>query len=636
MKEKMVTRRCFLRGVGIGLAALSGLSLQNGYAMTLLAEDESQSLSGKASSKVVILCYHDVGKLKTEYAMTPENLDSHFAYLQAQGYHPISLEQYIAASKGEEGLPDKPVLLSFDDGYRSLYTEIFPLLKKYNYPAMMAIVTSWPDGYTNAELGPIVTWDQLREMDQSGLVALASHSQDSHRYQTINAYGDSNQMLESFSYRNGSYETIMEFKERVRSDFHQSQVAFVKYLGHKVKALVWPFGCYNQFAREIGQQEGFEAFFGLGDGLNKLPGTNSLLNAKRVIVMNNPSVNDFAKILQNAGASFIVNAAQLDIDMIYDADSVQMEQNLNQAISRFGDSKINVVFLQTFSDPDGKGNIESVYFHTDKAPVKADVFGHVASRLGNAGFRVYAWLPTLSNQWLLKEHPEAAVVAEPAKNLGWYKRVTPFSPLISQALSELVGDLMAYSNLDGILFQDDMYLNDFEDYSPAAKKAFLEVTGRELTPETLKDKELCSQWMHMKTDALTNLTLQLIKTAKQYHPSLKTARNLYPSLITESSSQEWFAQNYQDYLRHYDYTVVMAYPYLEKQYDRPIAWLKDLASKALSDKANVKKVVFKLQTYDWNTNKWLSATELRQQQAALRDQGALHFAYYPENIFGEE
>ncbi|MCE5286604.1 MAG: poly-beta-1,6-N-acetyl-D-glucosamine N-deacetylase PgaB [Pelosinus sp.] len=594
--------------------------------------------AGVGAQDVAILCYHDVGigKLRNEYAMTLENLEAHFAYIRDNGYHPISVEQYIAANRGEMTLPDKPVLLSFDDGYASWYKTVFPLLKKYNYPAMLAIITSMPDAYNPSELGPVLSWQQIKEMDDSGLISFASHSHDSHRYQPMNPFGDSEQKMESFGYANGRYESEHQFKARIKSDLSQSQAAFAQHLGHTVKAMVWPFGSYNQIAREIGQEQGFEAFFGLGGGFNKLS-PDTLLNSKRGIVMNNMNVTEFAGFLRSGGLDHrVINGAQLDIDMIYDKDPAQMELNISEAIRRFDEAKINTVFLQTFSDSDGSGNIQSVYFKTEQAPVKADVFSHIASRLRSDGIWVFAWLPTLSNQWLLKSYPEAQVTAQPSKNAGWYKRVTPFSPEVHKALRGLVDDLMQYSNVDGILFQDDLYLNDFEDFSPAAKAAFRQQTGQELTAQALADNEVKAAFTKLKTRALSDLTRELIGEAKVYHPYILTARNLYPGLVIQPESEDWFAQNYQEYLENYDYTVIMAYPYLEKQYDQPVAWLEKLTMKALQDKAKRDKVIFKLQAYDWNKNRWLSAKELREQKSAIQGKGGLHFAYYPENVFGEQ
>ncbi len=142
------------------------------------------------------ICYHNVKKITQcdldpdQYAISPENLLAHFEWLKAHNYHPVSLDDIIAANAGKKRLPEKPVLLTFDDGYLSFYTEIYPLLKLYNYPAVFAIVGSWletPDNkkvqYGNKQIPRkhFLSWRQLREMQDSGLVEMASHSFNLHR-----------------------------------------------------------------------------------------------------------------------------------------------------------------------------------------------------------------------------------------------------------------------------------------------------------------------------------------------------------------------------------------------------------------------------------------------------------------------
>ena len=82
------------------------------------------------------------------------------------------------------------MLLTFDDGLRSSYTKVFPLLKAYHYPAVMAVVGAWIDLAADGKVdfGPrlftrddFATWEQLREMQASGLVEIASHTYDLHR-----------------------------------------------------------------------------------------------------------------------------------------------------------------------------------------------------------------------------------------------------------------------------------------------------------------------------------------------------------------------------------------------------------------------------------------------------------------------
>lgn len=585
------------------------------------------------ASEILILCYHDVGQSKNTYTVAPDTLRSHFEYLKEKGYSPISLQEYVAACRDGAPLPSKPVMITFDDGYQSFYTKVFPLLKEYNYPAMISVVTSWLK-YASADLGPMVTWQQLREMEASGLVDIASHSHASHRYTAINPQVDRAALMGSLQYSNGKYESLEDYRQRIQSDLQEAQATFEKELGHKVQAVVWPYGAYTKVAVDVALEQGFTTCFALNDGFNK-PNEQALIQARRAIIMGNPSKEKFAKFIKAGGLS-PVKAAQLDLDMIYDPDPAQTEQNLTMAIERMLASGINTVYLQAFSDDDGSGDIKSVYFYTKAAPVKANLFSHAVSKLQEEGnFAVYAWMPTLAAQWLTADRPEDAVIAYEKKDEGWYHRATPFSPQVEQRLAALFTDLAAYSNIDGILFQDDLYLNDFEDFSPSAKQAFMQATGFELTPEVLKNPEVMKRWTRMKTDALTNLTLKLSSVVREYRPDAAIARNIYPTLITEPESEEWLAQNYNQYLQAYDYTIVMAYPYLEKEYEAPVAWLEKLVTMALQDKNNAQKTVFKLQTYDWNKSRWLSAKELKEQTEALKRKGAIHIAHYPENVFSE-
>src|SRR5690606_22527316 len=94
------------------------------------------------------LAYHDVEDTdpdQTYVSVSTEHLIEQFAWLRENGYQPVTVDQILAASKGGKPLPPRALLLTFDDGYRSFYTRVFPLLKAYNWPAVLAPVSSWVD-----------------------------------------------------------------------------------------------------------------------------------------------------------------------------------------------------------------------------------------------------------------------------------------------------------------------------------------------------------------------------------------------------------------------------------------------------------------------------------------------------------
>jgi len=600
-------------------------------AMTLGLSLQPPAVSaGGSLDDLIVLNYHDVGKLKNEYMVTPATLRQHFMLLKKLGYHPISVSQYLAATKQQAQLPDKPVMITFDDGYLSFYSEVFPLLKEFQYPAVMALVTSWMQSGAPGDIGPIINWDQAREMEASGLVTFASHSHALHYFLPINPYDDRNTATSSFQYNKGHYESEEEFSKRLQADMEASQRVLVANLGHPVSAYVWPYGEYNLKGVQLAKAAGFELLFTLSTNINNDVHQNSGL--RRIIVENNPDESSFLKLLTQGEVSKPLKVGQLDIDLIYDESPSQFEENLDTAIYFLQRSGANTVFLQAFCDDQGSGNISSVYFYTTAAPVKKDVFSHVARRLGDAGFRVYAWMPTLACQWLLKNHPEDEVLALELQNKGWYRRATPFSPRVRTELKALFRDLAAYSPIDGILFQDDLYLNDYEDASAAAAQIFRERFQRELTTAIVKDKTVMADWTKLKTQALSDLTVELINEVRQYRPQAMTARNIYPIVITSPESSTWIGQDYSDFLKLYDFTVIMAYPYLEKE-SNPADWLTRLARASLANPAAAQKTIFKLQAYDWTRHKWISSRVIADQLKVLKANGAMQIAYYPLNIY---
>ena len=149
-----------------------------------------------AVQDVIVLCYHDVeagnytGEISNPYSVSQKNLRLHFDLLKRLGFEPISAGQYLEAKQGKSPLPEKAVMLTFDDGYKSFYTDVLPLLKEFNYPAVLAIVTSWEEVEPPQGVGAIVSWDQIREIELSGLVTTASHSHNMHNFVVNNPFGN--------------------------------------------------------------------------------------------------------------------------------------------------------------------------------------------------------------------------------------------------------------------------------------------------------------------------------------------------------------------------------------------------------------------------------------------------------------
>ncbi len=257
-----------------------------------------------------VLSYHDVVLSRdelTEDAVTLDHLVNHFEWLLAHGYHPVSVTDILAARAGDRSLPSKAVLLTFDDGYDSFYEYVFPLLKAYKYPAVLALVGSWmetPEGervaYGKGGISRdlLLSWQQVSEIDQSGLVEVASHSFDLHKEVLANAQGNRLAAGASLTYnkKNKSYETREAYRERVRLDLEKAQANFKKRIGHEARVIVWPYGRYTDIGVEVAVEEGFE----MALTLDREPGMlDGIMHAGRYYMWRNPTSLEFREMLES-------------------------------------------------------------------------------------------------------------------------------------------------------------------------------------------------------------------------------------------------------------------------------------------------------------------------------------------------
>ena len=118
-------------------------------ATILLASLICTAVARAQDTSFSVLAYHDVRDQvsddfdRDQYAISTRNLIDHFSWLRVHGFVPVSIDDILLARDGTTPLPDNAVLLTFDDGFRSAYTHVLPLLKLFDYPAVVSVVTNW-------------------------------------------------------------------------------------------------------------------------------------------------------------------------------------------------------------------------------------------------------------------------------------------------------------------------------------------------------------------------------------------------------------------------------------------------------------------------------------------------------------
>lgn len=578
------------------------------------------------NGELLVLSYHDIRDDVARkgdpdaYAVSTQNFAAHLDWLSGHGYRPVPLSEVIAASRGGKPLPPKAVLLTFDDGLRSIYTHVFPLLRAYRYPALMAVVTGWVDlpREQQVDYGPrmfthddFVTWDQLREMQASGLIEIASHSDNLHRGVTSNPQGNTMPaaITREWDSKTQRYETEAQYLARVRKDLTDSAARIKRELGVAPQSVVWPYAAYNSQTNAIADQLGMTVTFDL-EGRHQKIGAD-LHGLARLLMFDNPTVNDLAYELRHDEELDGVRALQIDLDYVYDADPAQQARNLDKLIERVKQIGPSHIFLQAFADPDGNGSADALYFPNRHMPMRADLYNRVAWQLKTrAHVKVFAWLPVLGY-----ELPDAALrdrLAIKASNPKETFRLNPFEPDTRRIVADIYEDLAISGYTEGPLFHDDALLREDElrGQAPADPAA--------------------------RTAALIGFTQELARAAGKWRPKLITVRNLFAAPVLDPNSEAWFAQDLAAFNRAYDYTAVMAMPWMENSRD-PQAWMDHLVAQVKKSPRGLARTIFELQTVDWRQrDKPIPAARLKAMAHRLQADGARHLAWYPDNFIDDQ
>ncbi|WP_110692372.1 poly-beta-1,6-N-acetyl-D-glucosamine N-deacetylase PgaB [Salinicola halophyticus] len=614
------------------------------------------------------------------YAINTQRLAALFDWLTANDWHPISLDDIKAARDGERALPHNAVLLSFDDGLESFYTRVFPLLQAFDYPALFAVETGWIERvergetvtaddtdpvasplqegaviggesdtanevrYNGRERGSagFVDWDQVREMQTSGLVEVASHTDDLHKGIVANPQGNVEPaaLTRRYDDARGGYESDDDYRQRVHDDLVRSADIIEHNTGIRPRTLVWPYGATNAKTETIARKAGYRFTFSLGD--QRLSTPSSGPDFGRFLVMDDPDpVAVESQIAQTvAPPKRVQRAVQVDLDYLYDADPEQVNANLSALLDRIQAMQVRTVYLQAFADPDGDGTASALYFPNDYLPMRADLFNRVAWQLKTrAGVDVYAWLPLLAFD--LPDSARQQQLAVQTRGVDGdrqvadrdYRRLSPFRPGALAIVRGIYADLARNtSGINGILIHDDAYLAADEDAQACAPEARWPGSQRAITDCDLSARD--------KTRALIDFSHQAIAGAREYvnlSNRFRVARNIYPRVVLDPDAESRFAQALGPFLDNYDEVALMAMPYLDEAgmaRDGATAsrWLDTLVDRVMRHPDGLERTVFELQAYDWARKRWIEPQRFKGWMHQLVRRGALNLAYYPDDF----
>lgn len=191
---------------------------------------------------IPILMYHHVADEPGWLYVKKETFSQQMGYLATKGYAPVTLPEIVENLQTGKPLPQKPVALTFDDGYRDFYENTYPILRVFNFKATAFVITQHVEGAN------YVSWDQLREMVGSGLITVGNHT---------------------LSHPSLSILT----EERLKDEIISAKNIIEGNLGISVNIFAYPYGGANGEAEKILKENGFVAAVTSHSGLScaKLP-----------------------------------------------------------------------------------------------------------------------------------------------------------------------------------------------------------------------------------------------------------------------------------------------------------------------------------------------------------------------------
>lgn len=221
------------------------------------------AVSAQAAANVAALMYHSVKSDPErwgDFTVSVEQLDNDIQYFKDCGYITMTATELANANMSDiDG--KKILLLTFDDGYSSFYTEVFPILKKHNAKATMFLVGSYINryGYLNEE--------QTYEMAHSGLVEIGNHTNAIHQTPVENLHE---------IYTNSA--NIPD----VIADVKNNGEKLKKIIGMDITSISWPYGYYTtEIDSAVKNQLGYRISFSTDYGVNKFTG-NTCTPLKRM------------------------------------------------------------------------------------------------------------------------------------------------------------------------------------------------------------------------------------------------------------------------------------------------------------------------------------------------------------------
>ena len=336
-------------------------------------------LSWPAAAELPVLVYHDIVRAPgaDEYAITEQGFREQMAYLKRAGYRPLSLREVADIAAGRSRLPDKPVMLTFDDGLQSFRRTALPVLEEYGYPAVLSVVTGWLDGENipASYAGRLMDWEDVRAVSRLPHVEILSHTHNLHHGVPANPQG--NEAPASITRRydpaTDRYESEAAFRTRIRADLTRSAQRLRAETGRAPPGVSWPYGFHDRLLGEEADRLGMRWQLVLDETparTERFPWIN------RALLRSVKTLAAFEDALHFTRARRPLRFIEIELDEMAGRVPAEQEQWLSALLTRLQLLRVNAVVVNPFTRAG-----RQAFFRNESMPMRAEVLHRVLHQI---------------------------------------------------------------------------------------------------------------------------------------------------------------------------------------------------------------------------------------------------------------
>jgi peptidoglycan/xylan/chitin deacetylase (PgdA/CDA1 family) len=240
--------------------AIVVLFVSSNYALSTASAKQTDDV------KIPVLLYHVVKPNpdpNNPYQFNLEEFEKHMAYLHENDYRTLTMKQYFNILDKKAAMPDKPILLTFDDNSNDFYPYVYPVLQKYGMKATQFTVSDWVNGSWN------MTSDEILTVMENGI--------------DIQNHSVTHPFLANFS------------KEQQYAEINNATIALKELTGRKTNVFAYPYGNYNADTIAILEELGFKGAFKVGGGIST--DQSDRYELPRIMMLQEHTLEDFVRMV---------------------------------------------------------------------------------------------------------------------------------------------------------------------------------------------------------------------------------------------------------------------------------------------------------------------------------------------------